>query len=59
VRDVRSEDRSAMNRDLVVEGVVQLMWNVFMKSSYDGVGERLTSLDSGLVSRIPRLLRTR
>jgi hypothetical protein len=59
VRDARSEDRNVMNRDPVVEGVVQLRWNVFMKSNYDGVGERLTNLDSELVSPIPRLLRIR
>jgi hypothetical protein len=59
VRDARSEDRNVMNRDPVVEGVVQLMWNVSMKSNCDGVGEHLTSLDLGLVYPIPRLLRIR
>jgi urease gamma subunit len=59
VQDARNEDKSVMNRDPVVEGVMQLIRNVSMKSNCDGVGEHLTSPDLGLVSRIPRLLRTR
>jgi hypothetical protein len=59
VRDARNEGRNVMNRDLVVEGVKQLMQNVFMKSSYDGVEERLTSPDSGLVFPMRRFLRIR
>jgi hypothetical protein len=59
VRDARNEDRNVMNRDLVVEGVKQLIRNVSMKSNCDGVEEHLTSPDLALVSPILKHLRIR
>jgi urease gamma subunit len=59
VRDARNEGKNVMNRDLVVEDVKQLMRNVFMKSSYDGVEEHLINPDSGLVFPMLRFLRIR
>lgn len=38
-----------MNNDQVVGDVLLLMRNVFMKLSFDGVGEHLISLDLVLV----------
>lgn len=54
MQDARNEDRSAMKADLVVDGAKQLMQNVFMKSNYDGVAERLISLDLEHVFLMPR-----
>jgi hypothetical protein len=59
VRDARNEDRSVMNRDLVVEGVVQLIQIAFTKLSCDGVGEHSISPGLELVFQILRLLRIR
>lgn len=59
VRDARNEDRNAMNRDPVVEGVKQLMQNVFIKSNYDGAGERSINLDLELAFLMLRCLKIR
>jgi hypothetical protein len=56
VLDARNEGKNVMNRDPDVEGVKQLMRNVFMKLSYDGVEEHSINPDSGLVSPILRFL---
>ena len=47
VRDARNGDKNVTNRDLVVEDVLLPMRNVFMRLSFDGVGERL--INPGLV----------
>lgn len=59
MRDARNEDRNAMNRDPVVEGVKQLMQNVFIKSNYDGAGERSINLDLELAFLMLRCLKIR
>jgi len=59
VRDARNEDRNVMNRDLVVEGVKQLMRNVLMRLSFDGEAEHLINLDSVLVCLRLRYLKIR
>ena len=59
MRDARNEDRNVMNRDLVVEGVKQLMRNVLMRLSFDGEAEHLINLDSVLVCLRLRYLKIR
>jgi hypothetical protein len=49
VPDARNGDRNVMNNDQVVGDVLLLVRNVFMKLSFDGVGEHLISLDLVLV----------
>lgn len=58
-QDARNEDRNVMSRDLVVEDVLLLTQNVFMKLSFDGVVERLISRDLVLVFLMLVFLRTR
>lgn len=59
MRDARNEGRNAMNRDPVVEGVKQLMQNVFIKSNYDGAGEHSINLDLELAFLMLRCLKIR
>lgn len=58
-QDARNEDRNVMSRDLVVEDVLLLMRNVFMRLSFDGVVERLISLDLVLASQMLVFLKIR
>lgn len=59
VPDAKNEDKNVTNRDLVVGDVLLLMQNVFMRSNFGGVGERLISLGLVLVSLMRVFLRTR